>query len=432
VGVCVSLVRRLRRRLSTPELYRVVAAGLVLLGLGTGVAALGTERHRAGLIADVGSVSGPLSMGAQDLYRSLSDADATAATAFLANGVEPAGLRQRYLDDVARATTALTVALRDAGDEDATLLSVLADQLPVYTGLVETARSYNRLGVPLGGAYLREASGMMRQTLLPAAQQLFDSAQRRLIDAQRDAAGFPWMVLLLGLVTVGCLVAAQVLLRRRTNRVFNVGLVAASAAAVLLVTWSSLALAAAGGRVQAGHRDGSAQVSVLADARRAALQARADEALTLIARGSGGAFEKDFAAGLGTLIGPDGAGGGLLDKALAQAPTAGDRAVIAEARDHARQWRELHTRVRALDDGGDYDKAVALATGSGADSPATAFGRLDTAMGTALAASNDRVDRQATHAGTALAGLWVALVLLTAGLVAAVVLGFRPRIGEYR
>lgn len=428
----MSLVQRLRRRLTTPELYRLVAAGLVLLGLGTGTAGLIAERQRAALLADVGSVSGPLSVGAQDLYRSLSDADATAATAFLANGVEPAELRQRYLDDVARATTALTVALRDAGDEDATLLSVLADQLPIYTGLVETARSYNRLGVPLGGAYLREASGLMRQTLLPAAQQLFDSAQRRLIAAQREAAGFPGVVLLLGLVTVGSLVAAQVLVRRRTNRVLNVGLVAASAATGLLVTWSSLALAAAGNRVEAGHRDGSAQVSMLADARRAALQARADEALTLIARGGGGAFEKDFAAGLGTLIGPDGTGGGLLDKALTQAPTAGDRAVIEAARDHARQWRDLHARVRALDDGGDYDKAVALATGTGADSPATAFSRLDIAMGTALAVSNDRVDRQASHAGTALTGLWAALVVLTAGLVAAVIMGFRPRIGEYR
>jgi len=424
----VSLVRLIRRRLTTPELYRAVAAGLVVLGLGAGLAGLVTERHRAGLLADVGSVSGPLSVGAQDLYRSLSDADATAATAFLANGVEPADLRQRYLDDVARATAALTVALRDADDEDAELLSVLADQLPVYTGLVETARSYNRLGVPLGGAYLQEASGLMRQTLLPAAQRLFDSAQRRLIGAQGDAAGFPWAILLLGLATIGCLAAAHVLVRRRTNRMVNVGILAAGAAAVILVTWSSLALAAAGGRVETGHREGSAQVTLLAAARRAALQARADEALTLIARGGGAAFEKDFATVLGTLTGD----GGLLDRALAQAPTAGDRAVITEARDQARRWGDLHAAVRKLDDGGEYDRAVALATGSGADSPATVFGKLDTAMGTALAASDGRVDRQATLAGNALAGLWVAVVLLTAGLVTAVVLGFRPRIGEYR
>jgi hypothetical protein len=50
-------------------------------------------------------------------------------------------------------------------------------------------------------------------------------------------------------------------------------------------------------------------VEVLAQARIAALQARADEALTLVARGSGGGFEDDFKTNFTTLAGEDGAGG---------------------------------------------------------------------------------------------------------------------------
>jgi len=427
-GVGVRSVRVLRR-FATPKLYRLVVAGLVLLGLGSGAAALATERHRSGLAGGVASVSGPLSVDAQDLYRSLSDADATAATAFLTHGAEPAVLRQRYLDDVARASAALSVALRDADDADAARLALLADRLPVYTGLVETARSYNRLGVPLGGAYLREASGLMRGTLLPAAEQLFSSAQRRLIDGQRQGAGVPWAVLLLGLVTIASLVAAQVLLARRTNRVFNVGLVAASLAALIALAWSAMALSVSAAEAGKGHRDGSALVSVLAPARQAALRARADEALTLIARGSGAAFEQDYAAVLADLVGQDGTGG-LLGRARAAAPA--DRAVIEEARTQALRWRDLHAKVRQLDDGGDYEGAVALATATGPDSPSTVFGRLDAAITSALTVTNGRVHSQAGHAGRALGGLGAALVLLTAGLVTAVVLGFRPRIGEYR
>jgi len=419
------------RRITTPELYLLVTAGLVLLGLGAGIAGLGTVRHRSALLSDIAGVSGPLSVDAQDLYRSLSDADATAANAFLTNGVEPAELRQRYLDDIARATAALTVALRDAGDEDAARLGRLADQLPVYTGLVETARSYNRLGVPLGGAYLREASALMRQTLLPAAQELFESAQRRLIAAQREAGGFPWTVLLLGLVVVGSLLAAQVLVARRTNRVFNVGLIAASLVALLSLAWSTAALNVAAGQVETGHRDGSALVSLLADARRAALQARADEALTLIARGNGAAFEQDFGAVVTDLIGADGTGG-LLGRALSQAPTAADRAVIEAARGHARRWRDLHGQVRKLDDGGDYQQAVTLATDAGPESLSTVFGRLDAAMTDALAITNERVGRQTADASNALGGLGIGLVLITVGLLAAAILGIRPRIGEYR
>jgi hypothetical protein len=412
------------RRLSTPDLYRLVVACLVVLGLGAGVAGLVTERCRSSRMADIVDVSGPLSVVAQDLYRSLSDADATAASAFLANGVEPAALRQRYLDDIARASSGVTVALRDADDENAKRLGVIGDQLSVYTGLVETARSYNRLGVPLGGAYLREASGLMRQTLLPAAQELFESAQGRLVKAQRDAEGFPWTVVLLGLVTLGSLVAAQVLVSRRTNRTWNLGLVAASLVAVLMLAWSSSALNVAGDRVETGNRDGSAVSSLLAGAHRAALQARADEALTLIARGSGAVYEQDFKA-VSTSLDEQ------LGRAMAAAP-AGDRKVIEDARAYAQRWRGLHVKMRQTEDDGDYLGAVRLATETGPETLTEAFGRLDTAMTGALATTNGRVDRQAGHASTAVTGLAAGLIVCTLGLLAAVVLGFRPRIGEYR
>ncbi|MEU7905080.1 hypothetical protein [Actinoplanes sp. NPDC049118] len=427
----VPLKGRFGGRIATPDLYRLVAAGLVMIALCSGIAGAATAWHRSALTSDITDVSGPLSVGAQELYRSLSDADATATNAFLANGVEPAGLRTRYLDDIARATAALTVALRSAGDEDAARLTVLADQLPVYTGLVETARSYNRLGVPLGGAYVREASGLMRLTLLPAAQDLLESAQRRLLDAQRGAAGLPWAVLLAGLVTLASLLAAQVLVARRTNRVFNVGLVVASLIAVASPAWSITATGVASRQLEAGRRDGSALVALLADARRASLQARADEALTLIARGSGAGFEKDFRAALAELIGPDGTGG-LLGRASSQAPTEADRAVIEAARAEARRWSDLHGQVRRLDDGGDYQQAVRMATDTGPQSPSAVFGRLDTALEAALAGTNDRVDRHAGHAGGALGGLGWGLVLITLGLVGAVIAGIRPRIGEYR
>ena len=68
-----------------------------MLGVAAGVAGIAAERQRARLLADIGGVSGPLSVGAQDLYRSLSDADATAANAFLAGGTEPAKLPNALL-----------------------------------------------------------------------------------------------------------------------------------------------------------------------------------------------------------------------------------------------------------------------------------------------------------------------------------------------
>ncbi|MEU4619509.1 hypothetical protein AB0G04_05965 [Actinoplanes sp. NPDC023801] len=424
------LAARLRARLNTPRLYWLTAAGLVVLALATGAAAVADVRQREALITDVAEVSGPISVDAQTLYRNLADADATAATAFLATDGESPELRTRYLDDLARATSALTIALRDADDAEAELLRVVADQLPAYTGLVETARSYQRLGVPLGGAYLREASGLMQQTILPAAAGVFDSTHRRLVTEQDEAAGFPWLVTLLVLATGAALIAAQVLVARRSRRTFNLGLVAASAITVLALLWSVVALGASAARLETGRRDGSVLVSLLANAGRAALQARANESLTLVARGGGATLEKDFTARMDELIGVDGRRG-LFARALAQAPSS-DRRAIAAARDEAVRWRTLHEQVRVADNGGDWDKAVELATAPGDDALPAVFARLDSGLAEALAVGNARVDGQAEQAANALRGLLPGVVLLTVGLVAAVVFGFRPRIGEYR
>jgi hypothetical protein len=424
------LIARLRARLNTPRIYWLVAAGLVALALATGAAAVADVRQRESLITDVAEVSGPISVDAQTLYRNLADADATAATAFLATDGESPELRTRYLDDLARATAALTIALRDADDEEAARLRIVADQLPAYTGLVETARSNQRLGVPLGGAYLREASGLMQQTILPAAAGVFDSTHRRLVAEQEEAAGFPWLVTVLVLALGVALIATQVLVARRSRRTFNLGLVAASAVTVLALLWSVVALGASAGRLETGRRDGAVLVSLLANSGRAALQARANESLTLVARGGGATFEKEFTSRLDELIGTDGQSG-LFAKALAQAP-ASDRRLIAEARDEAIRWRTLHQQVRSADNGGDWDKAVELATATGDDALPAVFARLDGALAEALAVGNGRVDHQAEQAANALRGLLPGLVLLTVGLVAAVAMGFRPRIGEYR
>ncbi|MBM0239137.1 hypothetical protein JNW88_21980 [Micromonospora sp. ATA32] len=81
--------------------------------------------------------------------------------------------------------------------------------------------------------------------------------------------------MLLGLVAIAGLVRTQMWLTRRTNRVFNIGLVGATAAAVVLVGWLGVSAVVIGTRLDASDRDGSAQVDRLVQARVAALQARA-------------------------------------------------------------------------------------------------------------------------------------------------------------
>ena len=150
---------RFLRATTTPAKLRLLLVGLVVLCLVWGGLAAWVVSQRASGANDVVSTSEPLSLDGQQIYRALSDADATAASAFLSGGLEPLAARHRYQADIAQAAAHLESATAAAGHSPAARdLAKLSAGLPVYTGEVETARADNRLGLPLGAAYLREAS----------------------------------------------------------------------------------------------------------------------------------------------------------------------------------------------------------------------------------------------------------------------------------
>src|ERR1700733_13871172 len=102
--------------LSTPARLRLMLAAVVTASVLWGAAAAWTAGEHASAAGDVVTASEPLSFDAQQIYQSLSDADATEAAAFLA-GLEPPAARQRYLADVARAASYLEAATAAAGGQ---------------------------------------------------------------------------------------------------------------------------------------------------------------------------------------------------------------------------------------------------------------------------------------------------------------------------
>jgi hypothetical protein len=422
--VVVSSVRTLRVRARgwlgrAPGRLFAMMLVLAIAGLAAGTVAVVDVAWRSATVSRVSTGSGPLTVQAQQLYRALSDADATAASAFLAGGQEPAGLRQRYQDDITTAAAALSAATAADGSQPAVWR--IAAQLPVYTGLVETSRTYNRQNLPVGAAYLREASALMRNELLVAAKSLYE-AETTQVEADRgSAAGFPWLAVVLLLLVVAGLVAAQVYLTRLTNRLFNLGLLGASVLVVVLLGWLVLSWNGVRGQLSAAHRDGSAQVQLLSQARLDTLQARADESLTLVARGNGGDFETDYKAADGRLA-------GLLDRAKGAATDPAVQAVVAAAVSDAGTWRKTHADVRGFDNGGRYGDAVSAANGAGQD----AFNRVDADLAKGIALTNDTFDRRARAATGALGGAELGLSALTILFLAGLVFGFQQRLAEYR
>src|SRR2546421_11030823 len=310
---------------TTPGRMRVISLGVlacVALAWALGFSAVS---HRQQGIRTVATDVQPVVVESRSIASLLSGADASAANSFLAGGVEPADQRARYLADTTQAQDELARAAAGGGAsaraQDA--IRTIAESATTYAGLVESARANNRQGFPVGAGYLRRATALLNTTILPAADRLHQDSVVRL-DAGYGAAGgiaATGGVVVAAAVLFVALVAAQVFLRRRTNRVFNVGLVAATAVSVLLIGWALFSAVTEGNQVAAA-RDRTDALNILAQARVTAFGAKSDESFALIARGNGASKYDAVRSAVKGLGGPN-FDSGLLGEATRRA-AAGD------------------------------------------------------------------------------------------------------------
>jgi hypothetical protein len=417
---------------STPARLGLWLAGLLAVSLAWGAVAAWTVAEHAAAAGNVVTVSEPLSLDAQQIYRSLSAADATEAAAFLSGGLEPLSLRAQYQADITRAARQVDAAAAAAGQSAAASpLATLSTGLPRYAGLVETARANNRLGLPLGAAYLREASEFMRATLLPAAEDLSAQENAQLAGANRQATGLPWAALALALIAAVLLVAGQRWLARRTNRILSPGLLVASVAGLASLVWLVTALTMARTNLDAARDHGSAPVEALARVETAALRAHADESLTLIDRDSFAldSFQADFVSQQKRL-GP-GPGTLLTDAATAAQGSRGEPQAAAALRD-APAWFTAHGQVRSLADTGQYTDAVGRALGTGRADSGYRFGRLDADLTGAIAADQASFRSAAQQGRDDLAFLEAGMIAASLVMVAGCAWGISRRLAEYR
>jgi len=210
------------------------------------------------------------------------------------------------------------------------------------------------------------------------------------------------------------LVLAQIWLARRFHRRINTGLLAASIVLLFALVATFIGVQSLSSSVRSTRNGSFSELNDAASARIQANDAKSNESLTLIARGSGQAFEKAWmgsselvTADLKSLIRPD-----LLP-----------------------QWEAytaVHAKIRALDDGGSWDAAVVQATGNAPESANTTFGAFDDSLAGYL-------DELSTKTSTSLSshrpGLIIGTILmLLAGLASAVLgrQGVAQRLREYR
>nr|WP_245240993.1 hypothetical protein [Streptomyces spiramenti] len=425
---------RLRAALRTePGRLRVVGALLALLLMSFGTVTAWQVSSRVDTATAVLEEGQPLSADAAALYRSLADANTTAAVGFLADGETPLPARGRYEDDIREATHRLlkaaahAVGSDDAGEE----IRLLGEELPVYTGLVETARANDRQGFPLGGAYLRYADTHMQEVLLPAAQRLHQLEHERFHEDLTQARARPWGALACGVLVLAVLGWAQHRHYRRTHRVLNPGLLVATATTGLLLAWLAVAHTLSGPPLADAERTGTRSLELLTRIRTESLQARGHESLALVARGAGTSFADSYRARMDTVLGSPQAPGGLVADAEAAAGDDVGRAHLATVAEHAEEWRERNAAAMEAEDSGAYEEAVKRVVGA-AGSTGESFDRLDTALGAALDHERQRFAEAVDTGRARLDRLPEGAVTLAVGATTAALLGVGRRLSEYR
>ena len=354
----------------------------------------------------------------QAIHTNLVRADAHATNAFLVGGLEPADQRTDYTASLSQASRLIAEAAQ-AQPADGKALGALNTAVLDYSGLIEQARATNRQAMPVGAQYLRLASSGLRSDALPILDALVKANEARVGAELDDASGASGAFAGAGVLALLVLVGGMGWLALRTHRYVNPPLAAASAAVLVTLVVGSIALGAIGSRVDDVRNGSYAATLATAKARIAAFDAKSNESLTLIARGSGSAFEKAWKASSGIVTAQSATSARRNDGA-------GQMGTLWTA------YTQTHTAIRTSDDGGQWEKAVSQAVGSGASSANTTFDAFDASSGAALTSSSraasDRLDGPRTWLPFT---AWLSLLV---GIAAAVSAwwGVSLRLEEYR
>lgn len=412
---------------STPGRLRmasiVLATGIAVFWV-VAVFAL-DARHQAA--QKIGDEAAPLLIEADQLYVDLAAADATASRAFLEGGLEPAAVRAEYDAHVAAAAAKVgDIGDRvgsDANAQDA--VRVLNAELPAYAGEVASARANNRLGHPVGAAYLRDASGRLRNEILPAATTIYRDASRRLAaeyESGTDETHFVVLAVVGGVLIVG-LALVQLYVFRRTHRILNVGLAAATLVVLVMFVGSLIAIGTAHNDLVRAQQEGSDAIQVLGVARILEFRAQSESTLSVIDR-----EPNDEALRTSAALGGRSGTTRLLaevDRVLASSGNAARSVEIAQSFEELRG--ALENVQDALDER-DFDSAESLVLTQQTDRAHT----LDALLASEITDAEARLQNATDDARRGYAAIAVALTLGALAAAGAVVLGLRRRIVEYR
>jgi hypothetical protein len=253
----------------------------------------------------------------------------------------------------------------------------------------------------------------MQQDILPSAERLYHTQSGAVIASGRPA-GPSRVVIAAAVLVLVLLLLAQASLARRSHRRLNPGLVVASVLMAVLAVWLTVAGLASTRAATGALTEGGEPLDAAVNARILAQQARADEILGVLKRGSDTLSDIKF------------------DERTAQLGWLLDKHRVDGAADALRGWVRSNGEIRRRLAGGDYPGAVAIARDDEPQDSTVQFTRLDTALRDDITRLRDRQRDGIAHAYTALNLLPAGAAAIGVLSALAVAAGIAPRLSEYQ
>lgn len=415
-------------RVDTPLrlwLMLIIAVAVILAaGSVAGVSMAGRESTAARSAQSTEALYADL----QDLSYDLADANATAATSLLSGAETASQFSTRFQVDLAGAEGLLSEASQQvSGDAYASAeLTTLAGQIPYYTELVGQAQTENGFGYPVAGAYLRQASDLLKMMLAESGKVIAE--QERATESGIGSAS-SFTVPSLGVVLLALLALWLIGRRvaRSTHRRLNPGLIGGAAVVLGLFAWSLTSFSTASGDANLASADFSGVVAAQTQTSELSL-AETNVALQQIDRGEdqGG----DATAATKAL--------GLADPQSKSAVPADEATLRATAVQAYVALDACAQQAIGLATGGQYVAATTKTVGSGASVGQGGCEPLAISLYNALEQLDAASQAKFNKDMSSLAGDYGGSAALPIGLVAALIgagvaaYGLDRRLAEYR
>jgi len=466
--------RKARKSLSTPVRIRVLAyvfAGLVVV-LST-LLVVEARRERAGIDV-IGHQTAPVVVASTDLYFALNDMDAQLANILLVGSDTKLGFtrddaltiyhqrRHQVSVDLQQAAAAAEADPRGA-QNIRNILDALGQYETLAAQMIQLdGQAGHAAGQPTQATLVRyrQATDLLKATLLPAAQDLIDSNTRTLnrtyLDERGKAFGARTWVVGLGVALLAVVLLLQVYLARRFHRWINPAIVLATLIAAGLVISGTMLTGDEAEYLRATKKDAFDSILALNQARAVSYDANADESRYLVDPERADTYEKAFLTKTLQLVSLSGATVPTFDQRFATALRAyqqdnksiewygyygtefrnitfvGERAAAEATLQKYQVYQVDDRRIRKLTTSGRLRDAIAFCTSYDPGQSNWAFDQYDKALAALIGINQHAFEGSIAGGEHRLRGWTVIPVVAGVAVLGLLLLGLRRRLAEYQ